>query len=383
MSGKTLGKKDEAEKPDLISWLGFRRLGEWVFSMARPLGGFLGFVAVFTVLILAVVFFATLGIFTLAITGMIAPPPAYDMRAAGVLLAFLLGAPFVIWRTMVAAKQAETAAEALFNEKINAASAGLSARRQVTRVVGHGSHQRVLTEWEDDLVARNAAIDRLEGLVHENKDAANRVASLLSVYVVELSEEPENRPETPPESATPDVLRRWVWGLTRKRSDMERAAQVLGRLQWICGVQLEDGRIDLRRANLQGVDLHELDFSKARLSDAHLEGANLERAHLEGAVLWEAHLEGAEFQGAHLDERTSLMDASLRGAAVKDVDWSIAKITQEQINSMFGDASVRLPQGKARPAHWPNRELNSGEFDSALDNWRSDRTSYTPPQNRS
>jgi hypothetical protein len=35
-------------------------------------------------------------------------------------------------------------------------------------------------EWEDDVVRRNAAIDRLEGLVRERPEEAERVARLLS-----------------------------------------------------------------------------------------------------------------------------------------------------------------------------------------------------------
>jgi len=298
-------------------------------------------------------------------------------------------------------------------------------------VTGQGAEERVLSEWQDDLVARNAAIDRLEGLVHERPEAADRVASLLSVYVVELSA--EHPPEEPPEDATPGALGTWARGLTPKRSDMQRAAQVLGRLRKIPGVTLQKGRIDLRRANLQGFDLRELDFTKARLNDAHLEGANLWRAHLEGtnlggahleganlwrahlegtnlggahldgadlgdahlegAILWSAHLEGTNLRSAHLDgailwsahldEKTSLTDAALRGASVREVDWSMVNISQDQVNSIFGDASVTLPAGITRPAHWPDTELDPLSFEAEYNKWRVAPTTYTPPQDRS
>ncbi len=368
-------------KPGLPDWLGLRPLAGWDFGRARPLGAFVGFLLALLALTLAIIFFATLFDFAKVATGLGNPPDNFDMRAAGVLLAFLLGAPFVIWRTQVASRQAEIAAESLFNDKINAASEGLSARRQVTRVTGQGAEERVLSEWQDDLVARNAAIDRLEGLVHERPEAADRVASLLSVYVVELSA--EHLPETPPKDAAPGDLGFWAGGLTRKRSDMERAAQALGRLQRIPGVTLQEGRINLRRANLQGFDLRVLDFTKARLEDAHLEGANLWDAHLEGADLRGAHLEGADLGGAHLDEKTSLTDATLRGASVREVDWSMVNISQDQVNSIFGDASVTLPPGITRPAHWPDTELDPLSFEAEYNKWRADPATYTPPKNRS
>ncbi len=329
----------------------------------------------------------------------------------------IIGTPLAIIRIWNSERQTSTQEAALFNEKINAAALGLAARRQVTRVIGQGGDEKVLTEWQDDLVSRNAAIDQLEGLVHERPEAADRIASLLSIYVVELSA------EHPPDEVSPDGLHEWAFNHCVTRSDMEKAAQTLGRLQQIKGVQLQDGRIDLRRANLQRFDLQGLDFSTARLEmarleaadleganlvkanlrwanlkeadlgeaylgganleEVHLEGANLFHVHLEGAGLWQAHLERANFTGAHLDEKTSLAGASIQSGVVSHVDWSNVWIMQEQLNSLFGDASVILPAGRVRPSHWPNTVLKSYLFHGELEYWRADPASYLPPQNRS
>ena len=388
----------------------------------------------------------------------------YVLSFVGLLTALggVIGTPLALIRIWTTERQTATQEEALFNEKINAASEALAARRQVTRVVGHGRAQRVLTEWQDDILSRAAAIDRLEGLVHERPAAADRIASLLSVYVVELSQEQANRPEPAPNGATPDKLHDWASRLTRKRLDMEKAAQTLGRLQQIADVQFQGRHIDLRHANLQACDLRGLDFKNARLDDAHMEGASLtsinleeaslgrahlegadivaahmegaflaqahlERAnlsqahlgaaymagvhlegadlggahmedtylwgahmdganmaetHLEGANLWRANLEGAYLWPVHMDDGTSLTNTTLGSASLMRIDWSELTISQDQVDSVFGDASVTLPDTVVRPAHWPNTKLSLSGFGRELKKWRADPASYTPPQDR-
>jgi Pentapeptide repeats (8 copies) len=59
---------------------------------------------------------------------------------------------------------------------------------------------------------------------------------------------------------------------------------------------------------------------------------------LRGADLQETHLEGADLRGAHLE-----------GAFL----WGVTGLTTEQLARAFGDAKTRLPEGIARPAHWP------------------------------
>jgi uncharacterized protein YjbI with pentapeptide repeats len=56
-----------------------------------------------------------------------------------------------------------------------------------------------------------------------------------------------------------------------------------------------------------------------------------------GAILREAKLERANLAGAHLES------ADLTGAV---------GLTQEQLDSAFGDILTVLPKGLERPAHW-------------------------------
>jgi hypothetical protein len=155
---------------------------------------------VFAVLFLLALVAAFLAVVDV-ITGVVSQRPGGVSFGIGALLVALLGAPFLIWRTVVAQRTLEATQrqtvlqeEAQFNDKINAAATDLAARRQVTRIVGYGAQKRILTEWQDDLVTRAAAIDRLEGLAQEaierdDYPPAQRIARMLSIYVQELSRE--------------------------------------------------------------------------------------------------------------------------------------------------------------------------------------------------
>jgi uncharacterized protein YjbI with pentapeptide repeats len=171
--------------------------------------------------------------------------------------------------------------------------------------------------WEDDITRRNAAIDRLEGLVSERPDTAARVSRLLSVYVRELSR--EHPPEVAPENPTHKEFEEWKGALTVQRSDMENAVQVLGRMKNIEGVDPDEVHIDLRKANLQRMRLAKLDFS----------GADFMGAQLQYAVLSSSDLSRAFFVGTDL-RWSRLTGAMFTNAVIFDVSWADAKLQATQ-----------------------------------------------------
>jgi len=67
---------------------------------------------------------------------------------------------------------------------------------------------------------------------------------------------------------------------------------------------------------------------------------------------------------------------------ISDVNLSEVNISDNQVKSAFGDASVTLPEDMDRPAHWPDWELpqfgDSG-FYAEWRKWRDDPEGYTPP----
>ncbi|MEL6565781.1 MAG: pentapeptide repeat-containing protein, partial [Pseudomonadota bacterium] len=256
----------------------------------------------------------------------------YVLRIAGLttVLGAVIALPFTVIRLQLTQKATETATESLFNDKINEATKGLYARRQVTKAVAPGGSDKLHQDfWQDDIVQRNAAIDRLEGLAQEKPTEVPRIARLLSVYVRELSAEVPAA--SPPTDAGPDDLIEWAIALPKLRSDMEKAAQTLGRLASIAPDPLENGEVDLRGANLQSADLSKTTFDKALLTGAQLHGANLFRAQLHGANLFRAQL-----------QRASLREAQLRGASLEGAELQGASLREAQLQrANFGWAQLQ------------------------------------------
>jgi uncharacterized protein YjbI with pentapeptide repeats len=146
----------------------------------------------------------------------------------------------------------------------------------------------------------------------------------------------------------------------------------------LCGWHLErfylDGahleHADLRKAHLEGANLFGARLERASLVEANLEGAKLYGAHLEGARLNASNLKRADFQFAHLEgadlrhglqskqtdlEGTNLDNAHLDNARLERADLREAVgLSESQLMKAFGNASTRLPEGIARPSHWPN-----------------------------
>lgn len=392
----------------LYDWLGLNTLPD--ITKARWLGGFISVVC--TLLIATIIFFVSYN-FISALIGLgefkDTEAQSNAIRNTGLVVAAIIGVPFVIWRTAVAQKQANTAIESLFNEKINAASVDLHAMRQRW----DGKENNI---WEDDIVRRNVAIDRLEGLANERPDVVHRISLMLSVYVRELSK--DHPAKTPPENASPGELKDWAQGLSVDRPDMEHAVQVLGRLREIKGINPEDVVIDLRKANLQRFDLSNLNLEAANLEGACMQGAflsssnmlkvdigwaklhgakffdvmmrrvhfdyvqmqgadfngaNLQGAYfaatrmeeanlswaklqgtrfnwvkMQGADLTQAKFQGAYLRGFAMDEWTSLRCTLLRGAALTHTDCRKAKLSQHQIDEMFYDGSATLSDSLER-----------------------------------
>ncbi|MFB9150267.1 pentapeptide repeat-containing protein [Roseovarius ramblicola] len=148
------------------------------------------------------------------------------------------------------------------------------------------------------------------------------------------------------------------------------------------GADLMEARLqgaNLGEARLQGADLVGARLQGANLGEARLQGARLVGARLQGANLGEARLQGARLVGARFDPDTALTAATLRGAAVRAVDFtSIPQITGH-LEGIFGDGSVTLPEGCDWPAHWPRHELEFRKFIEEWRKWQADREGYTPP----
>lgn len=130
---------------------------------------------------------------------------------------------------------------------------------------------------------------------------------------------------------------------------------------------------ELVRANLRNVQAPRANLNGANLKGVELQGADLFRASLIDADLTRAQLQGVNLVRVTLNNGTSLDSANMRGAAVKDVNFTDTGVSQKQMQAMFGDASVVLPVGlnaenQDRPTVWIKIDLGYFDF---LDQWRA------------
>ncbi len=298
-------------------------------------------------------------------------PPSTDPEATGLRMLLItmtaltasLGAtialPFTVLRTQYNKRQTDAAEAGLVNNKLDAAFAGLSARRKVTSRTREVVYKRfgssnaqitvnetpdtpfelpkgaveikrgpwqVISEEEDDIVTRSTAIDRLEGLAVEQPEQVARIVSILSLYVRELSREYPAK-EIPEGIIDPKEIRKWAGALKPIRPDMEKAAQTLGRLpKLVDGYDPEKIKPDLRSCNLQGFDLKGFCFKSSEMEQAWLQGADLTDAKIQRANLWYAKMQGADLTDAEMQE-ANLPSAEMQGAVLMYAKMQRAVLT--------------------------------------------------------
>lgn len=313
------------------------------------------------------------------------------LTALTAVLGAVVALPFTVIRlklnreqTTLMERQREIENDALLNERFNSAVADLYAQKQVTKWEG----KTASNGWEDDLTRRIAAIDRLEELVRERPAFASRVSKMLCALV---RTERESFPPLDWKNALTfdEKHDRFLECRVRVRSDLENAVQTIGRLKCIKGVDASQVEINLSKANLQGMDLRELDFNGADLFAIFAQGADFECSNLSeayilcaemqcsdlrgtelhGACLKSAELQFADLAAAKFDARTDLLDTVLDGAALQFTDLSTVPQIEPALPRVFGDTSVTLPSNaKHAPEHWPKETLASEDF---RDQWRA------------
>ena len=131
----------------------------------------------------------------------------------------------------------------------------------------------------------------------------------------------------------------------------------------------------MENANLWDANMENAALLSANMQYANLRNVNMQNAHLRDANLQNADLRDANLQNAHLRDvnmqnAKNLTDAFLRGASVRLFDFTDLPISQDQIDEMFGDGSVTLPDSITWPSHWPKEELSDDEFHTKWEEWK-------------
>ncbi|GLT07903.1 pentapeptide repeat-containing protein [Sulfitobacter porphyrae] len=308
------------------------------------------------------------------------------LTALTTVLAAVIALPFTLIRLELTRDQIRHATDSLYNDKMNAAFADLYAQRQVT----NWTKDTAENGWEDDVVRRTGAIDRLLHLALTNPDSAPRVIRIFANYATEISR--TNVPPIEQRYSTIEDLADWLEKLPLLRYDIVASLRAIGELPRLLGqIEITQG-LDLREVNIQqgrlselslfGVDLRwskaqktraiATDLRKANLRWANFDGAFLDKADLRcselkgisigSASLVKTDLRGTHFQRVQMDSQTSLDQAKLRGAAFQQCTLNVDRLGRANLLDVFCDGSVSFV----------NKQGNVSKTDIWQDRWRED-----------
>lgn len=249
-----------------------------------------------------------------------------------------------------------------------------------TTTVGLEIYRRQLKAWKKELAAYRGYRLDLRGTCLQRADLSDLCLSGTNLEGARM--EGANLSATRLEGA--NLIKSWMAGASFRAARLEGAYLVEARME---GANLRSSRMDganLQAAQMAGVSLRAARMAGTYLLDALLLGADMRGALIQGANFSKVQLAGANMRDVRIvesiltsvlmDANTDLKGAVLSKSAAKSMDLSIAGISTDQINSMFGDASVTLPNNitPSDPEwreHWPKQELSLRAFREAYNVW--------------
>lgn len=338
----------------------------------------------------------------------------------GGLIAALLGAPFLIWSTILKTQTVRYQKEGHMTDRISKAVEQLGVEKTVRR--------DGVETTEPNIEVRIGAILSLERIAqdsttHDKGRDHVRVMEILCAYIRENA--PVRKAKTsmrrdfqlrnenvsqhnPPVSEEQYLLENnfpgsedaedylsvhaaiaWARTLKSPREDVSIALKVIKNRspeqikierEWIeqpnriplskssrkAHAHTEEGavishekgfRLDLRNCNLQKSDLSGGYFNNALLTGTSLEGSYIVSTSLTGADFGFANLDGSVVINTNLSGAGFTL-AKYEGIGFHNTDLSlVSALASEQLAACFGDASILLPDHLKRPDHWPDWKL--------------------------
>ena len=405
----------ENDKRGLAGWLGLRE--PFDYSKARWLGPVLSGM-VFLLFILAI---ASAGkMLGVAVFGDASLTPGNSLGIGAVTVA-LIGAPFVIWRSVVAQKSVDVQEQGHITDRINKAVEGLGAEKTVKRRVvvhetftpgaafaGKRAEYATSEHTEPNLEVRIGAIYALERISQDSARDHIQIMEILCAYIRENAKLMDPFAE---ELLDPKRER------VRLRSDIDAAIKVIGRRP---AELIQEARaffskgIYRKRFDLRGVDLCGSELQDLAFHDIEFNGSSFQRANLmntlfdnvtfnysdfSGAITWKANAKAdctfsyCLFSGLEsLEIIMPLKRDRVLWCAVRDTKFACAdlrELLQEKLSLLsiwFGDQSVYLPNSvidcekETGPSHWPQSVLDIKTFVQQWRRWQKEGPDYKPPE---
>ncbi len=262
----------------------------------------------------------------------------------GTLLAGLLGAPFVIWGTVLKHRTVGFQKEGHLTDRISKAVEQLGAEKTVKR---HGSEETV-----PNIEVRIGGILSLERIAQDStaydygRDHV-RCMEMLCAYIREnapASLAPEHPNPADGLDKSLDEIREsarkvllWANELPSPRVDIAMAIKVIGKrssaqlaIEKRAGFELNLSRTCLQRADLAGFEFANANFGQSRLEGAFAKNTNFRGANLRRVRLSRASCVNANFDFAKL-EQTDFTYAICDGASFSECQFSYTAFIGSQL----------------------------------------------------
>lgn len=257
------------------------------------------------------------------------PSPQYQEAARNFFLAFagVFGAPFLIWRALVAHRQANAATEqarvaqenyvtGIFSKSVEL----LGLEREVRTT---GSDGNLVSRSTPNTEARLGALYSLERLLDESEKDQRAILETLCAYVrgnsqLQIPSDEEeakrfHRGELPP--------------IPGRRIDVQAAITIIGRRskRLLQRGKSEGWSLDFRNSNLAGYDFSKLNFDQSDFSDTFLNQAKLTGSSFIGSNFTRTNLSATTMERANF-RSSNFVNSNLSKAAIDQTDFSFARI---------------------------------------------------------
>lgn len=292
-------------------WLGLSDAPNW--RVARPLG-----IAVSVAAFLLVLFALVAAVMTLKRSIAGGGDAMAGLGASGLIVA-LLGAPFLVWSTILKHQTVRFTKEGHMTDRINKAVEQLGAEKTVKSVGKDGS---TVEETKPNIEVRIGAILSLERIaqdstIHDKGRDHVRVMEILCAYVREnakvgsLGEEADAT-----EFVNPRIDIQIVLDVIKRRDHFQIEVERTKRY-----------RLDMRKVDFRGANLSEGNFRGAILAESRFEFCSLQQgdfsgARFDGSVLNFVGFSGADLTGARMNHCRINKPQPERGGYVMSVNMA-------------------------------------------------------------
>lgn len=211
---------DQNREPDKTEWPKWWRSPEfWPLPLKQALTGF----AAFT---LVVIFFGILyllfDLLRLFFSDSVDKDRFSNIRTDLLILAALIGAPFLVWRTVLASRQTEIQRENHFTDLFTKAIEQLGVDKTVKRFEEINGEMKSIEVTEPNLEVRIGAIYALERIMRDSPKDAPAIADTIAAYIRNNCHDTENeRSEGIVSESNYSNTRAWLAAVKEKTRKMQ------------------------------------------------------------------------------------------------------------------------------------------------------------------